>query len=239
MEAIDAEGSRPYRKRVSPDDNFQALEIARTLGITVAINLIADPAWDEARFEAVRGVGPGRPEIVHLTVATPYPGTEIWHTESRAADHARLPAVRHPARRRCRRPCRWSSSTRSWCSTQAVINRKHLGLGPRCGARRILAGNLARGPDQLPRGCCGSSTRSTTPRGNTPTTSGRSGTSCRCPARVPATAGSSISTTATPAPVPPRPEGRRSSLARPEGGEGRRVVLGVSQDLYDSSWSPG
>lgn len=29
------------------------------------------------------------------------------------------------------------------------------------------------------------------------------------------------------------------SLARPEGGEGRRVVLGVSQDLYDSSWSPG
>src|SRR4051812_24352366 len=39
LEAIDAEGLKHYRKRVSLDKNFEALEFARSLGITVAINL--------------------------------------------------------------------------------------------------------------------------------------------------------------------------------------------------------
>jgi hopanoid C-3 methylase len=51
--------------------------------LTVAVNLIVDPAWDAARFRAVREFALEVPEIVHLTVMTPYPGTEIWHTESR------------------------------------------------------------------------------------------------------------------------------------------------------------
>ncbi len=59
MEAIDAEGLDLYRKRVSPDDNFRALEVARELGIIVAINLIVDPAWDAGRFRRP-GVRPGR-----------------------------------------------------------------------------------------------------------------------------------------------------------------------------------
>jgi hopanoid C-3 methylase HpnR len=83
MEAIDAEGLDLYRKRVTPDDNFRALEVARRLGIDVAINLIVDPAWDEERFRVVRDFALAVPEIVHLTVMTPYPGTEIWHTEAR------------------------------------------------------------------------------------------------------------------------------------------------------------
>jgi magnesium-protoporphyrin IX monomethyl ester (oxidative) cyclase len=83
IEAIDAEGLDLYRKRISPDDNFRALEAARRLGITVAITLIVDPAWDAAQFRLIREFATTAPEIVHLTVMTPYPGTEAWHTESR------------------------------------------------------------------------------------------------------------------------------------------------------------
>ena len=50
LEAIDEEGLKLHRKRVTLNKNFEALECARKLGITVAINLIADPSWDEQRF---------------------------------------------------------------------------------------------------------------------------------------------------------------------------------------------
>ncbi len=98
MEAIDAEGLEQFRKRVSVDDNMRALEVARRLGVTVAINLIVDPQWDEEQFRVMREFALAVPEIVHLTVMTPYPGTEIWHTAVPGADHPGLPALRHPAR---------------------------------------------------------------------------------------------------------------------------------------------
>jgi hypothetical protein len=54
LEAIDAEGLRRFRKRVSLDQNLEALEFARSLGSMVAVNIIADPDWDEARFAVIR-----------------------------------------------------------------------------------------------------------------------------------------------------------------------------------------
>lgn len=113
MEAIDAEGLDLYRKRVSPDDNFRALEVARRLGITVAINLIVDPAWDAARFQAIQEFALAVPEIVHLTVMMPYPGTEIWHTESRrlTTRDYRLFDIQHAV---VPTACPWRSSTGSW-----------------------------------------------------------------------------------------------------------------------------
>ena len=42
VEAIDEEGLKKHRKRISLGRNFEALEFARSLGLTVAINLIAD-----------------------------------------------------------------------------------------------------------------------------------------------------------------------------------------------------
>ena len=54
VEAIDEEGLKQHRKRISLSKNFEALEYARTLGITVAINIIADPDWDRDRFEVIR-----------------------------------------------------------------------------------------------------------------------------------------------------------------------------------------
>ena len=62
-----------------------------------AINIIADPSWDEQPFAVVRDWALAVPEIVHITVNTPYPGTETWHTESRkfTTNDYRLFAVQH------------------------------------------------------------------------------------------------------------------------------------------------
>jgi hopanoid C-3 methylase len=128
VEALDEEGLRLHRKRVTWSENERALEVARRLGFTVAINIIADPDWDERRFAVVREWALSVPEIVHLTVATPYPGTETWLTESRAltthdyrlfdVQHAVLP-TRLPLDR----------FYEELVNTQAVLNRKHLGWG--------------------------------------------------------------------------------------------------------------
>ena len=83
IEAIDEEGLALHRKRITLSKNFEALDFARSLGITVAINLIADPSWDRRRFDVVRQWCLEIPEIVNISVNTPYPGTESWHTEAR------------------------------------------------------------------------------------------------------------------------------------------------------------
>jgi hopanoid C-3 methylase len=150
MEAIDAEGLDLYRKRVSPDDNFRALEVARRLGINVAINLIVDPAWDAARFGLVREFALSVPEIVHLTVMTPYPGTEIWHTESRrlTTRDYRLFDIQHAV---VPTTLPLDEFYAELVRTQAVINRKHLGLSAALGAARIVAGNALRGQTNFAR----------------------------------------------------------------------------------------
>ncbi len=144
IEAIDAEGLDLYRKRVNPDDNFQALEVARRLGITVAINLIVDPAWDTAQFRLIREFATSVPEIVHLTVMTPYPGTEIWHTESRrlATRDYRLFDIQHAV---VPTTLPLEEFYRELVLTRQVINRKFLGLRTAAGAARILGRNLAHG----------------------------------------------------------------------------------------------
>lgn len=150
MEAIDAEGLELYRKRVSPDENFRALELARKMGINVAINLIVDPGWDEERFRVVREFALSVPEIVHLTVMTPYPGTEVWHTESRrlTTRDYRLFDIQHAV---VPTTLPLDVFYRELVRTQAVINRKHLGLRTAFGALGVLGGNLLRGQTNFAR----------------------------------------------------------------------------------------
>jgi len=76
MEAIDEEELKSFRKGVSLSRSFDALEFARSLGVVVATNIIADPSWDEERFRKVREWALSVPEIVNISVNTPYPGTE-------------------------------------------------------------------------------------------------------------------------------------------------------------------
>jgi magnesium-protoporphyrin IX monomethyl ester (oxidative) cyclase len=142
IEALDEHGLELYRKRVSPDLNMKALEAARKLGIQVAINLIVDPQWDEKQFQLVREFALSVPEIVHLTVITPYPGTEIWHGESQKLttldyrlfdiQHAVLP-TKLPL----------EQFYEELVNTQAVINRKFLGVAAVVQTLGIIARQLA------------------------------------------------------------------------------------------------
>jgi magnesium-protoporphyrin IX monomethyl ester (oxidative) cyclase len=150
MEALDAEGLDLFRKRISPDENMQALERARKLGLTVAINLIVDPQWDTDQFRLVREWALSVPEIVHLSVMTPYPGTEIWHTESRKLTtfDYRLFDIQHAVM-----PTRLPLPEfyRQLVRTQAVINRKHLGVAALARTAGLVARHLAHGQTNFAR----------------------------------------------------------------------------------------
>ncbi|MCG8354588.1 MAG: hopanoid C-3 methylase HpnR [Kiloniellales bacterium] len=144
LEAIDEEGLKKYRKRVTLSQNFEALAFARELGIRVAINIIADPDWDEERFRVVREWALEVPEIVNVSVNTPYPGTETWRSESRKLQtrdyrlfdiqHAVLP-TRLPL------PVFYEELVK----TQQVLNKKHMGWRALAGAAGAVAGHLLRG----------------------------------------------------------------------------------------------
>lgn len=139
MEAIDEETLQAHRKRIRLSKSLEALEAARSLGITTAVNLIADPDWDEGRFRAVRDWALAVPEIVNITVNTPYPGTETFLTESRrlSSRDYRLFDIQHAVL-----PTRLPLDRfyRELVSVQAAMNRKHLGFT----ALRKTAGTAAR-----------------------------------------------------------------------------------------------
>ena len=144
LEALDEEGLTAFRKRSTPAVNNKALEIARSLGLSVAINIIADPDWDQARFAYVRDWAMRVPEIVNITVQTPYPGTETWLTESRRlttldyrlfdVQHAVLPT---------RLPLHQFYT--ELVKTQAVLARKHLGVAALAKTTTIVARQLLHG----------------------------------------------------------------------------------------------
>jgi hopanoid C-3 methylase HpnR len=144
LEAIDEEGLKAHRKRVSLGKNEEALAFARTLGLNVAVNLIADPDWDARRFAIVREWAASVPEIVHLTVNTPYPGTETWTTDRRrfVTRDYRLFDVQHAVV-----PTKMPLQDfyAELVATQSVLARKHLGWSALKGAATVAASKLLRG----------------------------------------------------------------------------------------------
>jgi hopanoid C-3 methylase HpnR len=144
LEAIDEEGLRKFRKRVSLDRNFEAVEFARSLGVNVAINLIADPDWDHERFRIVREWCLEMPDVINISVNTPYPGTESWVTEERrlVTRDYRLFDIQHAVL-----PTRLPLDEfyRELVTTQAAIYRKHLDWHQLWDAASIVARLLARG----------------------------------------------------------------------------------------------
>jgi hopanoid C-3 methylase HpnR len=144
VESLDDEGLAALRKRSSSDVNAKALELARKIGVEVAINIIADPDWDEAQFEKVRRWAMEVPEIVHLTVQTPYPGTETWHTESRrlTTKDYRLFDVQHAVL-----PTRLPLAVfyKELVKTQSVLARKHLGARALVETLGVVGHHLAHG----------------------------------------------------------------------------------------------
>ncbi|MGF1510561.1 MAG: hopanoid C-3 methylase HpnR [Myxococcota bacterium] len=144
LEAIDEEGLKAFRKRVTLDRSFQALETARKLGIQVAVNLIADPDWDEKRFEVVRQWCMEVPEVVNISVLTPYPGTENWMTDARklATRDYRLFDIQHAVLpTKLPLPVFYEELVK----TQRVLAKKHLGFTALKKAATIAAGHALRG----------------------------------------------------------------------------------------------
>jgi hopanoid C-3 methylase HpnR len=144
LEAIDEAGLQAFRKRIHVDKNNEALEFARSLGLTVAINLIAEPDWDRQRFETVRQWCLEVPEVVNITVNTPYPGTESWRREQRSLTSLdyRLYDIQHAVLpTRLPLPEFYAELVR----TQQVLNRKHLGWAALRGALGEATRLLLRG----------------------------------------------------------------------------------------------
>jgi hopanoid C-3 methylase HpnR len=144
IESIDEEGLRKHRKRVSLGRNFEALEFARSLGIMIAINLIADPDWDHERFRIVREWGIEQPEVVNISVNTPYPGTESWAIEGGrvASRDYRLYDIQHAVL-----PTRLPLAEfyEELVATQRAFYRKHLGWRRVMNTAGVLAGHLMHG----------------------------------------------------------------------------------------------
>lgn len=144
IEALDEDGLRRYRKRASLSGNFEALEFARSLGINVAVNIIADPDWDEDRFDIVRQWCLEVPEVVNISINTPYPGTESWLTEARRLETRdyRLFDIQH-----CVLPTRLPLAAfyRKLVETQQVLNRKHMGWQAMREVALLAGGLLLRG----------------------------------------------------------------------------------------------
>ena len=124
LEAIDEEGLKKYRKRVPLGRNFEALEFARSLGINVAINIIADPRLGpRALRRGPRVVPRGARDREHQRQHALSRHRELAHRGAPAAD-PRLPAVRHPARgaadpAAAGRVLRGAGRRPSECSTEA------------------------------------------------------------------------------------------------------------------------
>jgi hopanoid C-3 methylase len=144
VEAVDEEGLKAHRKRVKLSENFEALELARSLGVTVAINIIADTDWDENRFRVIREWALSIPEIVNISVNTPYPGTETFLEQGHllATRDYRLFDIQHAVM-----PTRLPLERfyAELVKTQQVLNMKHLGLSALKDTAVLAAKLLARG----------------------------------------------------------------------------------------------
>ena len=151
VEAIDEDGLKKFRKRIPLGRNFEALEFARSLGFSTSINIIADPDWDQDRFRIVRDWCMSVPEIVNISINTPYPGTETWLTEQRRLQTRdyRLFDIQHAVL-----PTKLPLETfyQELLQAQRAIYSKHLSWWSMPKLARLLAKNLLRGQTNLLRG---------------------------------------------------------------------------------------
>ncbi len=150
LEALDEEGLETFRKNVTLSENLRALEIAEKLDVIVALNLIVSPQWDQERFRRIEEWARQIPEIVHLTVMMPYPGTEIWLTEAPrlTTQDYRLFDTQHAVT-----PTRLPLPQfyRELIRTQMVIFRKHMSMANMYAALKKLIRCSFRGQTNLAR----------------------------------------------------------------------------------------
>ena len=131
LEAIDEEGLNASASASRSDKNFEALEFARSLGISVAINIIADPTGTAAGSRRCASGASSMPEIVNITVTRPIRARRSGRPNSAGSttrdyrlfdiQHAVLPTT-----------LPLPEFYGELVKTQQVLNRKHLGLDTPC-----------------------------------------------------------------------------------------------------------
>lgn len=79
FEKTDQSGLNSHRKRTTPQDNEKALNLLRSLGVSVYASFIVDPSFSRNDFENLYTYTE-RLKIKHpfFTVLTPLPGTELY-----------------------------------------------------------------------------------------------------------------------------------------------------------------
>ena len=106
--------------------------------------MIADPDWDHERFRIVREWCLEMPDVINISVNTPYPGTESWITDERrlATRDYRLFDIQHAVL-----PTRLPLEEfyRELVMTQRAIYTKHLGWSQLRDVSGILLRLLLRG----------------------------------------------------------------------------------------------
>ena len=162
-------GAKAFRKRVSLGDEFRGPRIRPLAGHRSSPSTSSPiPPGTNAALPIVREWALSIPEIVHMTVNTPYPGTETWRTESRnfTTRDYRLFDVQHAVLPTTLPLDRFYDEL---VKTQQVLNQKHLGwqaLRDTFFFRR----SCSRRGRRISCGCSGNLDRFITPSASLPTT---------------------------------------------------------------------
>jgi radical SAM superfamily enzyme YgiQ (UPF0313 family) len=94
------EGLKAVNKKNTADNNVQAINILKDLGVGFTPNFIVDPAWDRDDFKRLRDwIETMGAYNSGFSILTPLPGTDLWDTAKQQREHARVGDVRHRAHR--------------------------------------------------------------------------------------------------------------------------------------------
>jgi hopanoid C-3 methylase len=81
LESVTDEGLRAVNKKNTADNNVQAINILKDLGVGFTPNFIVDPAWDRDDFKRLRDwIETMGAYNSGFSILTPLPGTDLWDT---------------------------------------------------------------------------------------------------------------------------------------------------------------
>jgi radical SAM superfamily enzyme YgiQ (UPF0313 family) len=81
LESVTDEGLKAVNKKNTADNNIQAINILKELGVGFTPNFIVDPAWDRDDFTRLRDwIDNMGAYNSGFSILTPLPGTDLWDT---------------------------------------------------------------------------------------------------------------------------------------------------------------
>ncbi|MDQ3280148.1 MAG: B12-binding domain-containing radical SAM protein [Acidobacteriota bacterium] len=81
LESVTDEGLKAVNKKNTADNNVQAINILKDLGVGFTPNFIVDPAWDRDDFQRLRDwIEKMGAYNSGFSILTPLPGTDLWDT---------------------------------------------------------------------------------------------------------------------------------------------------------------